>query len=81
MHYYIPFILLDLLSHVINNSYKALSLYFAQVLIQLPLKKIDFSSVIPWTEFKGRRDKNNNNIVYNIPVIQKFIIFVVAHFR
>ena len=39
------------------------------------------TSVIPWTEFKGRRVKNNNNVVYNIPVIQKFQIFVVAHFR
>jgi hypothetical protein len=39
------------------------------------------TSVIPWTEFKGRRVKNNNNVVYNIPVIQKFQIFVVAHSR
>jgi hypothetical protein len=39
------------------------------------------SSVIPWTEFKGRRVKNNNNVVYNIPVIQKFLIFLVAHIR
>jgi len=37
MHY-IPIILLDLLSHVISNSYKALSLYFAQVLIQSPFQ-------------------------------------------
>ena len=37
--------------------------------------------VFPWTEFKGRRVKNNNNVVYNIPVIQEFQIFVVAHFR
>jgi hypothetical protein len=40
------------------------------------------TSVIPWTEFKERRFKNNNNnVVYNIPVIQEFLIFVVAHFR
>ena len=37
MHY-IPFILLDLLSHVISDSYKALSLYFTQVLIQSPFE-------------------------------------------
>jgi len=39
------------------------------------------TSAIPWTEFKGRRVKKNNNVVYNIPVIPEFQIFVVAHFR
>lgn len=39
MHY-IPFILLDLLSHVISDSYKALNLYFAQSPFQcFPKKK------------------------------------------